>query len=418
MTSGKILYPFIVLLLLFHSGAEAQNMAVYVPLLKKTYFVYYGTEAPDTGNAKILISFFDHVTRKVPRPVIVSENIGVSNRQDIAKLSIDSRGYIWVFVSGQGRTRPGYIYKSEKPWSIENFRQTWCGEIVFPQAWWMNDTAFLMMHTRVSKGRDLYWTTGKDGSSWAPAQKLAGAGGHFQITNVSGKRLFSVFNVFPGGSTEKQTNLYLVYTDDMGKTWKTIDDEIIDTPISQIENKALVHDYRSEGKLVYIHDLNFDEEGNPVILLMTNNNSKSGPGEPGEWVVVSRRNGTWNHSKVCSMPNNYRPGSLYISENEWRLTGPSDHKISKPVTGGSMVLWISTDRGQTWIKSAGVSCGSPDQSIVQRPLNPDDEFYAFWSEGATEKTPSSILFTNKKFDRVWMLPCFAKKEWDRPVRVK
>lgn len=417
MTCGKFLYPVIVLLLLFHSGVEAQNMAVYVPQVKKTFFVYSGTEVPDTGNGKILISFFDHVNRKVPRPVIVSGNPGVSNRKDNAKLSLDSKGYIWVFVSGQGRTRPGYIYKSEKPWSIEGFRQTWSGEIVFPQAWWMNDTAFLVMHTRVSKGRDLYWTTGKDGSSWAPVQKLAGAGGHFQLTNVSGNRLFSVFNVYPGGSPDNRTNLYLVYTDDMGKTWRTIDGEIIETPINKIENKALVHDYRSEGKLVNIHDLNFDQEGNPVILLTTT--TEAGTGETGEWVVVSRINGSWNHSKVCTMPYNYSPGSLYISKNEWRLTGSSDYDISKPGTEGSMVLWTSEDRGQTWVRSSAVSCGSsPYRSLPQRPLNPGAEFYAFWSEEATETTPSRIMFTNKKFDKVWMLPGFSKKEWERPVRVK
>ena len=33
-----------------------------------------------------------------------------------------------------------------------------------------------------------------------------------------------------------------------------------------VHSEALIKDYESEEKLVYINDLNFDSEGNPVIL--------------------------------------------------------------------------------------------------------------------------------------------------------
>lgn len=457
MTPGKILYPALVFFMLVHSAAPAQSprapgymgiwykfgqpyeygykfsgglatfssqhnpMAVYVPQVKKTFFVYCGTAAPDTSHVQIMVSCFDHVTRKVPRPVIVLDKMGVTNPQDNATLSIDSKGYIWVFVSGQGRTRPGQIYKSDKPWSIDTFNLTYAGEILFPQAWWINDTTFLMMHSKVARGRELYWTTGKDGSRWEPSQKLAGAGGHFQVTNIFGNRLYSVFNVCPDGSLDSRTNLYLVYTDDMGKTWRTIDEEVIETPIRQLENKALIHDYSSEKKLVYIHDLNFDDQGNPVILLLTSNDSRPGPqGDPREWIVVSRRNGSWSFSKVCNMPHNYNLGSIYISGDEWRLIGPSDPGSSKYGTGGEMVLWTSPDKGQTWLKSTNITSGSTfNNSYAKRPFNPNDEFYAFWSDGdATKKSVSRIYFTNKNCDKVWMLPYTMKKEWQKPVRVK
>lgn len=457
MTARKILYPAFVFFLLIHVSAVAQNnkavgymglwykfgkpyeygykfsggmatfssqhnpMAVYSPEVKKTFFVYCGTAGPDTTHVQIMISYFDHRSHKVPRPVIVLDKMGVTDPQDNATISVDHEGFLWVFVSGRARTRPGYIFKSELPWAIDNFKQVFSGEILFPQGWWMNDTTVLMMYTKLTRGREIYWTAGKDGAPWASSGKLAGMGGHFQVTNVFGNRLYSVFSVCPNGNLDTRTNLYLVYTDDLGKTWRTIDDEIIQTPLVQVENKAMIHDYRSEKKLVYIHDLNFDEDGNPVILLLTSNDFRPGPGgEPREWVVISRRNGSWNFNKVCDMPHNYNLGSIYISREDWRLIGPSDPGIAKYGTGGEMVLWTSTDKGRSWTKTMNITSGSSyNNSYAKRPLNPDDEFYAFWSDGdAQKRSVSRILFTNRKCNKVWMLPYSMKKDFERPIRVK
>lgn len=401
-------------------SSQHNPMAIYVREARKTFFVYCGTAGPDTTHVQIMISYFDHVTHKVPRPVIVLDKMGVTDPQDNATLSVDSGGYIWVFISGRGRTRPGYIFRSELPYSIDSFQMTYKGEIVFPQAWWMNDTSFVLMHTKVLKGRELYWTTGNDGKSWGVPRKLAGMGGHFQVTNRNGNRLYSVFNLCPDGNLDARTNLYLVYTDNLGKTWKNIDGNEIQTPLNEVINDALIRNYQSEHKLVYVQDLNFDENGNPVILLLLSNDFRPGPsGDPREWIVVSRKGGEWNFSKVCNLPHNYNVGSIYISD-EWRIIGPSDEGPVKYGTGGEMVLWVSSDQGSTWVRKENITAGSRfNHSYARRPFNPNKEFYAFWSDGdALRRSESHIYFTNQKCNKVWMLPYSMNKDFQRPVRVK
>lgn len=401
-------------------SSQHNPMALYVGSVKKTFFVYSGTTAPDSSHLQIMISYYDHRTNKVPRPVIVFDKMGVNDPQDNASLSVDSNGYLWVFISGRGRTRPGYIFRSESPYSIESFSRIRQGEILFPQAWWMKDSSFLMMHSRVLKGRELFWSTSTDGKTWSPGTKLAGMGGHFQVTNVLGDRLYSVFSYCPGANLDRRTNLYIVYTDDLGKTWKNIDNKVVNTPLTEISNEAIIHDYQSEKKLVYIHDLNFDEEGNPVILALVSNDFRPGPENSREWIVISRKDGNWNFNMVCDMPHNYNLGSLYTNKGEWRIIGPSDPGPGKYGTGGEVVLWTSTDRGETWHKTATITSGSKyNNSYVRRPFNPAKEFYAFWADGDTENlSESRIYFTNEKCDRVWVLPYKMKKDLERPVRIK
>jgi hypothetical protein len=133
-------------------SSQHNPMAIHAPEVKKTYFVYCGTADPAVSHLQIMISYFDHNIRKIARPVIVHDKMGVSDPQDNASLSIDRRGYIWVFVSGRNRTRPGYVFRSDTPWSIENFSQVLRDELLFPQAWWI-DTSFMLMHAK-SRGRN------------------------------------------------------------------------------------------------------------------------------------------------------------------------------------------------------------------------------------------------------------------------
>lgn len=401
-------------------SSQHNPMAIFVPGAQKTFFVYCGTANPDSSHLQIMISYFDHRSHKVPRPVIVYDKMGVNNPQDNATLSIDPEGYIWVFISGWGRTRPGHIFRSSKPLSIESFEMKYEGEMLFPQAWWVNGK-ILLMHSKNLKGRELFWTTGQDGNMWEQSQKLAGMGGHFQVTNVSGNRLYSVFNYCPDGTLDSRTNLYLVYTDDTGKTWKNIEGEVLATPLTDSQCGAMVRDFRSEKKLVYIQDLNFDEEGNPVILIVTSNDFNPGPkGDPREWTVVHRKEGNWIFSKVCDIPHNHNLGSVYTGSSEWRIIGPSDPGPSKYATGGEMVLWVSSDKGLTWEKSANITSGSTyHHSYAKRPFNPHKEFYAFWADGNPEKkSESRLYFTNEKCDGVWVLPYTMKRDFEKPVRIR
>src|SRR4051812_26025885 len=98
-------------------------IAVYAAAVNKTFFVYGGTTAKDERHLLIMLSYFDHSRKVVPKPVIVYDKAGVDDPHDNASLSIDGSGYIWVFVSGRNTTRPGIILKSNKPYQVDSFEK-------------------------------------------------------------------------------------------------------------------------------------------------------------------------------------------------------------------------------------------------------------------------------------------------------
>ena len=397
-------------------------VAIYSHEAKKTFFVYGGTTSKEERHLLILISCFDHRTRTVPRPVIVHDKAGVNDPHDNASLSVDDDGYLWVFISGRGRTRPGILYKSLKPYSIEGFKKIFEGEITYPQPWHVENEGFILMFTKYTNGRELYWSASDDGNSWKPSKLLAGFGGHYQVTNMRGTRLVSVFNYHPGGNVDKRTNLYLIQSDDLGSTWTTIDGKLLDIPLTQSRNEALVIDFETENKLVYINDLNFDRKGNPVILAVISNDFRPGPsGDPREWMIIRRKDDKWEMNKICESTHNYDMGSLYIEQdNVWRVIGPTEAGPQKYGTGGEMALWVSNDEGETWEKKCDITSGSiRNNSFARRPLNAHRDFYSFWADGDAGKlSESHLYFTNKKGDSVWELPYDMLPANSKPVKIK
>lgn len=396
-------------------------IAVYAPQVGKTFFTYGGTTAKDQRHLLIMISYYDHKKNLVPKPVIVYDKETVNDPHDNASLTIDDKGTIWVFVSGRAKLRPGLLFKSREPWSIEAFDQVKTCEMTYPQPWWFPGQGFLYLFTKYTKGRELYWATSPDGITWSEDRKLAGMGGHYQVTNVSHGKLWSVFNWHPGGDVDKRTNLYVACTGDMGKTWTTVDGKVLETPLSDIHSAALVCDYAAEHKLVYINDLNFDEEGNPVILAVISNDFRPGPnGDPREWTIIHRKDGRWNYHVVCTSSHNYDMGSLYVEKGLWRIIGPTGKGPEPWGTGGEMALWESRDQGVTWHKTRDITKGSPrNNSYARRPLNLNPEFYAFWADGDADKlSESHLYFTGHDGKEVWELPYDMKGDFARPVRVK
>ncbi len=396
-------------------------VAVYSPVSGKTYFVYGGTTRSDERHLLIMISFFDHKTGTVPKPVIVYDKAGVDDPHDNASLSIDNNGYIWVFVSGRNTSRPGLIFKSLKPYSIDSFTEILKGEITYPQPWWVTGNGFIFMFTKYTKGRELYWKTSPDGKDWSADQKLAGFGGHYQVTNIDGNKLVSVFNYHPGGNVDKRTNLYAVQTEDMGNSWKSIDGRTLAIPLNDVRNEALVRDYETEHKLVYINDLNFDKNGNPVILAVISNDFRPGPsGDPRDWTIIHWKDNRWNFHKVCISTHNYDMGSLYIEKDCWRIVGPTEAGPQKYGSGGEIAVWISRNEGVSWEKSIELTINSTrNHSYVRRPLNAHEDFYSFWADGNTDSfSESHLYFSNNNGDKVWELPYNMEKESIKPLEVR
>ena len=141
--------------------------------------------------------------------------------------------------------------------------------MTYPQPWFVPGRGWLHLFTKYTRGRELYWETSPDGVTWGDDRKLAGMGGHYQVSGERDGRIASFFNYHPGGDVDRRTNLYYVQTGDMGKTWTTADGTPLDLPLAAVKNPALVVDYAAEGRLMYTCDLNFDRDGRPLLLHVT-----------------------------------------------------------------------------------------------------------------------------------------------------
>ncbi len=389
--------------------AKHRPLAVYAPAVDKTFFVYGGTTDKNERHLLAMISYFDHKTKTVPKPVVVHDKDGVDDPHDNPSMQIDEHGHVWVYVSGRGKKRPGFIYRSQKPYDIESLQRVSQREFTYPQPWWIEGQGFLFLFTKYTKGREIYWSdSDAKGEKWNADNKLAGMGGHYQVSNQNNGHIISAFNMHPGGDVDKRTNLYFVQTKDKGQTWTTAGGEKIITPLTDPNCAALVHDYRSENRLVYMKDIGFDANGNPVILYITSSYHQPGPkGSPRTWTIAHWSGEKWNFREITNSTHNYDMGSLYIeNDGTWRVIGPTEPGPQQHGSGGEIAVWISKDAGKNWQKENQITTGSiNNQGYVRRPVNAHPDFYGFWADGNTDKiSESKLYFTNKLGDHIWCLP--------------
>ncbi|PQO46979.1 BNR-4 repeat-containing protein [Blastopirellula marina] len=402
--------------------AKHHPLAVYAPAAEKTFFVYGGTTQKDERHLLAMVSYYDHRTNQVPQPVVVHDKDGVDDPHDNPSIQIDEKGHLWVFVSGRGRKRPGFIYRSQKPYDIESFQRVAEREFTYPQPWWIDDTGFLFLFTKYTHGRELYWSVSNaEGESWSEDQKLAGMGGHYQVSNQQNGRVITAFNMHPGGNVDLRTNLYFLQTADNGQTWTTAAGEKVETPLTVPQNRALVHDYRSEGRLVYMKDIGFDADGNPVVLYLTSSHHQPGPGgDPRTWNLAHWTGSEWAIHEITHSTHNYDMGSLYIEEDgTWRIIGPTQPGPQQHGTGGEIAVWISEDQGKNWEKTRSVTQNSTqNHGYVRRPKNAHEDFYGFWADGNPDEiSKSHLYFTNQSGDQVWRLPYDMEEAFATPEMV-
>ena len=388
--------------------AKHQPLAVYSSEARKTFFVYGGTTNSGTRHLLAMASYYDHRSKSVPKPVVVHDKDGVDDPHDNPSIQIDDAGHLWVFVSGRGRKRPGHIYRSRLPYDIETFEHVSEREFTYPQPWRIDGHGFALLFTKYTGGRELYWSTRHAGGKWTEDRKLAGMGGHYQISNEKDGSVITAFNLHPKGMVDQRTNLYFVQTDDHGQTWHNASGEIVNTPLTDPACSALVHDYRAEGRLVYMKDIGFDTMGNPVILYVTSASHLPGPaGVPRIWTIAHWSGKVWNFREVTRSSHNYDMGSLYIEEDGlWKIIAPTEIGPQQHGTGGEIAMWLSRDQGQTWEPPQDVTQNSPcNHGYVRRPVNAHPDFYGFWADGNSDKmSESRLYFTDKAGSRVWCLP--------------
>lgn len=394
-------------------------IAVYAPKAHKTFFVYGGSRK-DRRHLLIMASYYDHRTGLVPRPTIVCDKQGVNDPHDNGSVALDAEGYVWVFVSGRGRGRPGFKYRSTRPYSTDAFDLVSTEEMTYPQPWFIPGRGFFHLFTKYTQGRELYWETSLDGRSWSEDCKLAGIGGHYQVSCARERTVVTAFMRHPGGNVDRRTDLYVVKTDDLGETWTTIDGRALAVPLTEADNPARIRAYSDEQRLVYINDVNFDARGHPIVLYVVSRGHEPGPQNgPRLWTIAHWTGRTWAFHDVTTCTHNYDMGSLYVEGRTWRILGPTEPGPQEHGTGGEVAAWISRDEGKTWRKTADLTADSPyNHSYVRRPVNAHPAFYALWADGhAFQPSPSRLYFTNRPGDTVWMLPDHMAGQTARPVRV-
>ena len=402
--------------------AKHHPLAVYAPEVDKTFFVYGGTTQSDERHLLNMISYYDHERGVDPRPRVVHDKHGVDDPHDNASLSIDGEGHLWVFVSGRSTRRPGFVYRSEQPYDIGAFRQVRRDTFAYPQPWWIDGRGFLFLFTKYTEGRELYWSTSAEGSSWSRSKKLV-SGGHYQMSNQSDGRVITAFNVHvPPNNVDARSNLYFLQTPDGGRTWRTADGTAITPPLAPLDNPALVRDYRDEGRLVYLKDIQFDRAGNPILLYITSNDHRPGPkGDPRTWTVAHWTGDQWTFHEVTSATHNYDMGSLYVEDDGiWRIIAPTEPGPQYWGTGGEVAVWRSTDHGATWEKRRDVTTRSiRNHTYVRRPVDAQSDFYAFWADGNPDSLSiSKLYFTNRTGDEVWRLPYQMDTSDTPPVQLE
>ena len=407
--------------------AKHRPLAIYAEEVNRTFFVYGGTTSLGEKHLLCMISYYDHGTGKVPKPTVVYDKLGVDDPHDNPSLQIDSEGYLWIFVSGRGRIRPGFKYRSTAPYSIDAFEQVTEEEMTYPQPHFDSNQGFFNFFTKYTGVRELYYETSKDGRLWSDDVKLAGIvekgatkSGHYQVSGQHQNTLCTFFSRHPDGNVDRRTDLYFVQTEDFGSTWSNGLGETLQIPLSQVDNPARVIDYASEGKNVYLKDLNFDKNGKPVCLYLTSNGHLPGPDYgPRDWKVTRLTESGWYTTTIFQSDHNYDMGSLYIDGDHWRIIAPSNPGPQRYHAGGEVVIWESKDNGESWKSMVTVTKSSDlNHNYVRRPMNAKAPFFSFWADGDPSKFSQSRLFFSDEQGQVFQLPYHMDDDQATPISLQ
>ncbi|MGC8863438.1 MAG: BNR-4 repeat-containing protein [Armatimonadota bacterium] len=405
--------------------AKHLPMAIYLPKAGKTFFVYGGSPEPDSPDLLIMASWYDHRSGRVPRPTIVMRKKTGGDRGDAhhnPTLALDDRGYVWVFAPSHGR-KDAFIYRSTAPFSTDAFQRVVQKEFSYPQPFYHPGFGFLFLFTKYTAGRELYFSTSPDGVNWSEDQKIAGFGGHYQVSWAWKHKRGVAFDFHPPGvGLNGRTNLYYVETRDFGKTWTNAAGCPVKIPLDSPANEALVHDYQAEKRLVYVKDLNFDADGHPVILYVVSKGYESGPKNGLRfWKVAHWTGNEWDIRTVTTSDHNYDTGSLWIEDDgTWRIIAPTEPGPQPWGCGGEIVIWSSTDQGKTWQKARQVTRDSKlNHNNSRRPVGAHPDFYTIWCDGNPfEHSECRLYFANKSGDRALMLPEKMAGDFAEPLPLR
>ncbi len=274
------------------------------------------------------------------------------------------------------------------------------------------------------------------GYAWSRRRTIANVqNGHYHTSWIKpdGRTIGYLFNVHPvpgiNGNPpglDSRTNLYYAETTGLSGEFRTVTGEPFALGADRVEQlaPALVHDYAAEGRLVYLKDVAFDPDGNPVLVYLTSPQFHPGPiveSVPGRTSTCPRTvhtaawdpgAGAWTIRDVGRVDHNYDYGVLRIEggadgeEPLWRLTFPMGEGPQPHGTGGEMRVLTSRDRGRSWRtehRYAGLS--GFNHTYARKILHGHRDFTTLWADGDPNGySPSDLYFANADGSAVHRLP--------------
>jgi hypothetical protein len=424
--------------------ANHYPFSVYVPKVNKTFFCNGGTDA---ANSTLLhqVAYYDHKTGEVPRPTIVLDK-ATTDAHDNPVIQVDKDGFIWLFSTSHGKGRPSFVHKSVKPYEVDKFEKVEATKMVNGKKSPLDNFSYLQMYYTKKNGflglftsyevrplaagsmscRDMAYMTSKDGVEWSEWKFLAQIEeGSYQTSGQWKNRIGTSFNYHPhrkvNGGLDFRTNLYYMFTDDNGKSWRTADGKPVLAPLTNITNEALVYDYSSQGLNVYINDVNFDKQGNPIILYEVGKGHAPGPANGmKQWHTAHWNGNKWNIAPVASSDHNYDMGSLYMEKNNtWKIIAPTGKGPQSYNTGGEISMLVSRDQGASWATEKHLTRNSEyNHSYPRRPVKAHPGFYAFWADGHGRKLSKSRLYFADQQGNTFMLPEKMDQDKMKPAALR
>jgi len=405
--------------------ANHRPFAVYAPKVNKTFFCFGGT---DEENSTLYhnVSYYDHQRAKVANPTILLDK-KTTDAHDNPVISIDKKGYIWIFSTSHGVSRPSYISKSKKPYKIDKFDIVEATEMIdgevkpfknfsYFQVYHLSDKGFIALFTKYNEKaqRVIGFNTSEDGVTWGQWQVLAHIEeGHYQVSAEQNGKIGVAFDYHPiGKGLNYRTNLYYLETADFGKTWTTAAGIPVSLPLREKQNLALVHDYSADKLNSYLLDINFDAEGKPLVLTITSKGFEAGPqNAPRNWTLSAFDGKEWAGHIITQSDSNYDMGSIYTDDGAITVIGPTADGPQAFNPGGEVVEWNSLDRGKTWTKIKQLTVNSAmNHSYVRKPLQAQKDFYGIWADGHARKPSISHLYFLHKDGTVFQLPRQSRKK--------
>ena len=407
-------------------------LAIYSPEMDRTYFVFGGTTVADEKHLLCMISCYDHKTGLVQKPTVVYDKGKVHDPHDNPALLIDPDGYLWVYVAGRMNKRVGYRYKSLKPYDISAFEQMGEGTIMaYPQPYYIEGKGHFLFDCRYDGVRRLFYQTSPDGLHWSDYHPLANiidedlgekSSGHYNISGRYGDKLVATFNRHLDGNVNTRTNIYVVQTTDFGEHWTLVDGTPIELPITNSDSPCKILDLEHNGQNCYIKDVNFDKDGNPIILYVTSYGGYPGPMYgPREWFTAHWTGKKWDFRFITYSDDNYDTGSIWVDGKTWTVIAPTETGPQKWSQGGEIESWVTHNGGRTWKRALRYTANSPmNHCYVRRPEYCKDPFWCFWADGNGDVFSICHLFFADSKGNVFRLPYEmpADQEWAKPEKMR